>query len=81
MSKPSNPKLYAKARAIVKARVKKWPSAYASGQLVQQYKKMGGKYSSAKASSMSRSEKKTATARKRKTNPSGGGKKPTYART
>ena len=46
MSKPSNPKLYARARAIVKARVKKWPSAYASGQLVQQYKKMGGKYKS-----------------------------------
>ncbi|MDB4489447.1 hypothetical protein N9243_00580 [bacterium] len=36
---------------------------------------------SAKASSMSKSEKKTATANKRKTNPSGGGKKPTYART
>lgn len=44
VAKPANPKLYAKARAIVKARVKKWPSAYASGQLVQQYKKMGGKY-------------------------------------
>ena len=42
--KPTNPKLYARARAMVKARVKKWPSAYASGQLVQQYKKMGGKY-------------------------------------
>ena len=40
--KPTNPKLYARAKAIVKARVKKWPSAYASGQLVQQYKKMGG---------------------------------------
>jgi len=36
---------------------------------------------SAKAFSMSKSEKKTATANKRKTNPSGGGKKPTYART
>jgi len=44
LSKPANPKLYARARAIVKARVKKWPSAYASGQLVQQYKKMGGTY-------------------------------------
>lgn len=42
--KPADPKLYARARAIVKARVKKWPSAYASGQLVQQYKRMGGKY-------------------------------------
>ena len=44
MAKPANPSLYAKAKAIVKKRVKKWPSAYASGQLVQQYKRMGGKY-------------------------------------
>ena len=42
--KPTNPKLYAEAKAKGKARVKKWPSAYASGQLVQQYKKMGGRY-------------------------------------
>tara|TARA_R100000951_G_C2646258_1_gene182713 strand:+ start:2646 stop:2876 length:231 start_codon:yes stop_codon:yes gene_type:complete len=35
----------------------------------------------AKANSMSKSEKKTATNRKRRTNPSSGGKKPTYART
>ena len=34
-----------------------------------------------KAAGMSKSEKKTATNRKRRTNPSGGGKKPTYART
>lgn len=44
MATPTNPKLYARAKAIVKKRVKKWPSAYASGQLVIQYKKMGGKY-------------------------------------
>ena len=44
MSTPKNKKLYARAKAIVKARVKKWPSAYASGQLVRQYKKMGGTY-------------------------------------
>ena len=48
MAKPTNPKLYKRAMAIVKARVKKWPSAYASGQLVQQYKKMGGKYKGSK---------------------------------
>jgi len=35
----------------------------------------------AQANSMSKSEKKSATNRKRRTNPSGGGKKPTYART
>lgn len=34
-----------------------------------------------KAASMSKSEKASATSRKRKTNPSAGGKKPTYART
>jgi|TARA_R100001510_G_C7504612_1_gene106859 hypothetical protein len=34
-----------------------------------------------KAARMSSSEKKSATRRKRATNPSGGGKKPTYART
>ena len=34
-----------------------------------------------KAAGMSKSEKKTATNRKRRTNPSGGGRKPTYART
>ena len=42
--KPVNKALYAKAKAKVKARVAKWPSAYASGQLVQEYKRMGGKY-------------------------------------
>lgn len=46
MAKPANPSLYAKAKAMVKKRVKKWPSAYASGQLVQQYKRMGGTYKS-----------------------------------
>jgi len=34
-----------------------------------------------KANSMSKSAKASAVRRKRKTNPSGGGKKPTYART
>ena len=29
---------------IAKSKYKVWPSAYASGQLVQQYKRMGGKY-------------------------------------
>ena len=35
MAKPTNPKLYKRAMAIVKARVKKWPSAYASGAVVR----------------------------------------------
>ena len=41
---PTNPKLYAKIKAKVKRTVKKWPSAYASGQLVKQYKDAGGGY-------------------------------------
>jgi|TARA_B100001059_G_scaffold146252_1_gene146166 hypothetical protein len=48
MAIPTNPALYAKAKAIVKKRVAKWPSAYASGQLVIQYKKMGGGYKGGK---------------------------------
>jgi len=40
--------LYIKARNLVKKRVKVWPSAYASGQLVSEYKKLGGRYSSSK---------------------------------
>ena len=41
---PTNPELYAKIKAKVKRTVKKWPSAYASGQLVKQYKDAGGGY-------------------------------------
>lgn len=41
--------LYAKIRNKVKNRVKVWPSAYASGQLVSEYKKAGGRYKGKKA--------------------------------
>ena len=41
---PTKPKLYARIMAKVKRNVKKWPSAYASGQLVRQYKAAGGGY-------------------------------------
>ena len=44
---PTDPKKYARAKAKVKARVKVFPSAYASGQIVQEYKKMGGGYRTA----------------------------------
>ena len=43
-SVPVNIKLYNRVKSIVKRRVKRWPSAYASGQLVRMYKKKGGKY-------------------------------------
>lgn len=37
--------LYKRVRAEIKKRVKVWPSAYASGQLVKEYKERGGRYS------------------------------------
>jgi len=43
--KPTNQALYNRIKAQVKSRVKRWPSAYASGQLVRSYKQKGGKYS------------------------------------
>ena len=39
-----NKELYRRVREHVKERVKSWPSAYASGQVVQEYKRAGGKY-------------------------------------
>ena len=41
---PIDKELYEEAKKRVRARVKVWPSAYASGQLVQEYKRMGGRY-------------------------------------
>lgn len=43
-----NPNLYRKAKKKIKSQVKVWPSAYASGMLVQEYKRLGGKYSGRK---------------------------------
>ena len=43
---PVNKKLYSQVLKKVKAKAKVWPSAYASGRVVQEYKKLGGKYSS-----------------------------------
>jgi len=48
MPEPVDEKLWAKAKRRVKARVDVWPSAYASGQLVQEYKRMGGEFKGAK---------------------------------
>jgi len=41
---PSDPDLYEKAKRRVKSRVRRWPSAYASAQLVQEYLRAGGEY-------------------------------------
>lgn len=46
--------LYMKIRDKVKSRVKTWPSAYASGQLVQEYKNAGGTYSGKKEGNLDR---------------------------
>ena len=47
---PTNPRLYEKIKGEIKRKVKAWPSAYASGMLVKEYKKKGGKYAGAKPS-------------------------------
>jgi len=46
-----NKELYAKVKAEVKSKVKAWPSAYASGQVVRTYKSRGGKYRGVKKKS------------------------------
>jgi hypothetical protein len=42
--KPSNIKLYNQVKTEAKNRFKVWPSAYASGWLVKEYKRRGGEY-------------------------------------
>jgi hypothetical protein len=48
--KPLDKKLYRRVTRLIKRRVKRWPSAYASGQLVREYKRRGGRYSCTKRS-------------------------------
>lgn len=45
---PKNRKLYDKVKAEAKKKFKVWPSAYASGWLVKEYKRRGGTYSGKK---------------------------------
>ena len=50
---PSNvvdKKIYIAAKKFVKKKAKVWPSAYASGQVVQEYKRRGGRYRRARKS-------------------------------
>ena len=47
-SNVANPSLYAKAKAKAKRKFKVYPSAYANAYMVQEYKRMGGKYKGAK---------------------------------
>ncbi len=41
---PTNKALYTRVKAAAKAKFDVYPSAYANGWLVQEYKKRGGKY-------------------------------------
>ena len=50
-SSPTNKKLYEKVKEEAKKKFKVWPSAYASGWLVKEYKRRSGKYSGRKTSS------------------------------
>jgi len=43
-AKPTNPSLYARVKAEAKRKFKVFPSAYASGYIVREYKKRGGGY-------------------------------------
>lgn len=43
-STPTNPPLYAKVKAEAKKKFKVYPSAYANGWLVKEYKRRGGGY-------------------------------------
>ena len=53
-SKPINLGLYNRIKSSVKSKVTRWPSAYASGQLVRMYKQKGGKYRCSKFGSLDR---------------------------
>ena len=48
-SNVANPALYRKAKAKARKKFDVFPSAYASGYMVQEYKRMGGKYKGKKA--------------------------------
>ena len=56
---PLNKKLYNKIKSKVKRKFRVWPSAYASGFLVREYKKMGGTYTKSKVKSRRKSKTKS----------------------
>ena len=51
MPVPTAAKLYAQVKSLAKQKFKRWPSAYGSAWLTKEYKRRGGKYSSATKSS------------------------------
>jgi hypothetical protein len=52
-SKPTNEKLYNRIKNEAKKKFKVWPSAYASGWLVKEYKRRGGTYTGKKTTKSS----------------------------
>jgi hypothetical protein len=48
---PANPALYNRVKAEAKRKFRAWPSAYASGWLVKEYKRRGGTYKGTKTRS------------------------------
>lgn len=46
-NKPNNPSLWNSVKAQAKRKFKVYPSAYANGWVVQEYKRRGGKYKKA----------------------------------
>ena len=65
---PTNKKLYSKIKSEAKRKFKVWPSAYASGWLVKEYKRMGGKYKKI-SKSKRKSKRKSKPKSKRKSKP------------
>jgi len=55
----ANPSLYRKAKAKAKAKFDVYPSAYANGWMVQEYKRMGGKYKGATGGEVTLDAKKS----------------------
>lgn len=55
---PSNPTLYAKVKSEAKRKFKVYPSAYANGWLVKEYKRRGGKYKSSSSRKPSKKSRK-----------------------
>ena len=51
---PINKKLYTKVKSEAKTKFKVWPSAYASGWLVKEYKRRGGTYKRSRSRRRSR---------------------------
>ena len=49
-NEPTYKALYARVKAAAKKKFKVYPSAYANGWLVQEYKRRGGKYKTVKSS-------------------------------